>query len=69
MKAYKCDICGGLYEQVKGLEIKGKCFITKEYKGTYADEFSTGRPSLVDICPDCTSAIQKVIDERSKENE
>lgn len=67
MKAYKCDICGGLYEHREYLKINEvKHFIAKEKEYTFKDEFNTGRPFLADICHNCISAIQEVIDERSK---
>ena len=63
MKAYKCDVCGKMYEKRNGISIKARndtCYIFEEY--------AENRAYCADICPDCTSAIQKVIDERSKEN-
>ncbi len=57
MKAYKCDICGNLYEKNLTLTVedgkrKKECFLVTDFT------------SRVDICPDCVEAIQRVIDER-----
>ena len=61
MKAYKCDICGELYEKRNGILIKSRndiCYIFEQY--------NVANACYVEICPDCISAIQKVIDGRSK---
>lgn len=64
MKAYKCDICGKLYEKRNGILIKSRNDICYVF-----DEYAEDRACCVDVCPNCISAIQKVIDGRSKENE
>lgn len=61
MQAYKCDICGNLYEKKNSITIKpSKC-------PCYIEKNDGYRTCYVDICPDCIAAIQRVIDERSKE--
>lgn len=63
MKAYKCDICGELYEKFNTLKLPKIQAAIKRLDSI----FTQGK--TCDICPDCISAIQKVIDGRSKENE
>lgn len=59
MRAYKCNICGNLFEESKLLEIaKMKSVIV-----TFNDQTWVGTH---DICPDCIAAIQGVIDERAE---
>ena len=63
VQVYKCDICGKLFDNFIPLELlKKQIFIKSPNK-----PFVKGK--VYDVCPDCTSAIQKAIDERSKENE
>ncbi len=64
MKAYKCDICGNCFVKFKKLKLPKKKVSIKPI-AIYV--FQRTKPC--DICPDCISAIQRVIDERSKENE
>lgn len=64
MKAYKCDICGKLYNKRNGILIKSRndmCYVFEEY---FDDKVCN-----VDVCPDCISDIQEVIDKKSEKNE
>lgn len=60
MRAYKCDICGKLFY--------GKKPFLKIFEASL-DVICNLNGSKYDICAECVEAIQKVIDERSKENE
>lgn len=53
-KAYKCDICGELYEKRISLDIRKKLISI------------TDAPHNIekDICPECIDAIQSAINER-----
>ena len=54
MRIFICDICGEHFKEIEHLDVGGKqCRMT--HIATY-----------LDICPDCTDAIQKVIDERKE---
>ena len=55
MTAYKCDICGVFYEHKVYIEVNDEA----------ACLCSTLR--IIDVCPECAGAIQRVIDDR-KEN-
>lgn len=56
MTAYKCDICGVLFEKINYLRIK-KLKVERIAACAGVTNF--------DICPDCVAAIQKTIDKRS----
>ena len=64
MKAYKCDICGRFYEsESKYVTIK---------KQNVSLVYYTGSGDFVlkaDICPYCTDALQKIINERNASEE
>lgn len=57
-QAYKCDICGQLYDTCHNL-----------YLGTSIKAWLNNRHSVsYDICPVCIDAIQKTIDQRMNIN-
>lgn len=60
--AYKCDICGQLFEARHNLNLCG-CRAAWLGNGGFIGNI------YYDICPDCMAAIQKVIDGRRKEKE
>lgn len=57
-RAYKCDICGEFYTADQKMSNK----INDKHVRLGDDS------SYSDLCPDCISAIQKVIDDRSNKN-
>ena len=65
MRAYKCDICGGLYEVYE--------YGCRQYYLKTKDKDCDGvlqihaKGSLLDICPDCRKAICDFINERVKD--
>lgn len=56
-KAYKCDICGDLFETINYVKID-------KNKDAYIELCGT----RYDICPNCISAIQSTINGLSKSN-
>ena len=56
-KAYKCDICGDLFESINCVKIDKNKLAYLELCGT-----------RYDICPNCISAIQSSINDLSKSN-
>lgn len=60
-RAYKCDICGELFEKRISLKI-GNTFSLSVVTNQNCEKRQ-------DICPECIAAIQKVINERSAGNE
>ena len=58
-KVYKCDICLSYYDDVSYLNIAGP-----EYPYLRINKVSGIVPNYIDVCPDCTEAIQKTIDLR-----
>ena len=63
--AYKCDICGQLFEARHNLNLRGCRAAWLNLDNDYPDLNNM----YYDICPDCIAAIQKVIDERKKEGD
>lgn len=57
MKALKCDICGSFYDYDRS-EISGFAFLN--VAGSLVGNH------VVDICPNCRAAIQKVLGDRKK---
>lgn len=56
-EAYKCDICQNFYSINKSLGVRtfDKSVIRLGTTSTF-----------IDVCPDCTKAIQQVIDNRQR---
>lgn len=65
MRAYKCDICGGLYE---AYEYGYKQYWFHPSKSTSSKLEGTidihANDYILDICPDCRKAICDFINER-----
>lgn len=61
--AYKCDICGQLFDARHNLNLRG-CRTAWLNNG-----YSEANNMYYDICPDCIAAIQKAIDGRKKEGD
>lgn len=63
--AYKCDICGRLYEFHEGVAVSGrnKCFNTLTLKHVDADRSPNGSIYLktFDLCPSCCAKIDDLI--------
>lgn len=66
MRAFKCDICGSLYEHVSLLEtdndvkIDNYNFYISLFCYPYEDQ-------NLDVCPECKRAIVALINSRKKE--
>lgn len=65
MRAFKCDICGKLYERnnfliVEDVTIDNISFA--QFKVKLGDDHH-----YCDVCPECISKIQSVIDEAQRE--
>lgn len=58
-KVYKCDICLGYYDNISYLNIGGR-----DYPHLRINNVSGNIVDHIDVCPDCTEAIQKTIDLR-----
>ena len=56
-KAYKCDICGDLFENINCVKIDKNKFAYLELCGT-----------RYDVCPNCISAIQSTINDLKQSN-
>lgn len=56
MRAYKCDICGKLFEKKTFVKISGE----KEIQLADPNNLS----SSMDICSDCILAVQEILEER-----
>jgi DNA-directed RNA polymerase subunit RPC12/RpoP len=64
--AYKCDICGALYESHK---IKGTSCIYGSSRMVLMDRSFNGNnfnEARFDICPDCLDAIKATVSSRMK---
>lgn len=62
MTAYKCDICGELFESKEKLKIKKD----DDAEITINLPYCT---NAYDICPNCINSIQEIIDKRREQNE
>lgn len=64
MKAFKCDICGELFEASKPLKMPDgrQASIGREENLLF-------KACFFDICPNCINAIQETIDKRRQQNE
>lgn len=60
-KAYKCDICHALFEEITPIIIKG--FFKHEDKTEF---YLNHRDLRAEICPDCVKAIQCTLDIRAE---
>ncbi len=63
MKAYKCDICGKLFENITDLSIDNGRFKDESIKIAVNYPYKNAIFPL-EICPECIKKIQEVIDER-----
>lgn len=54
--AYKCDICGGLYEHYRGIKIIEK---GTSYNTMYLTHGASCDSRRFDLCPKC---MQKIVD-------
>ena len=63
MMAFKCDICGNLYERYKKIPERG-CF--NSFKLLFRNERNeiTNSSTLYDMCPNCMEDLWKFIDNK-----
>lgn len=57
-QAWKCDICGKLYESDKNISPKSTNYIERGY---LSETFNHWSGKVLIICPDCSQAINDLI--------